>query len=990
MYQCRFWGRCLGCLLWLAVTNTPRVVAQDTLPPLASIGPQVAELAEVADRRARVRTLVSQLQAMYLRVAYAGTKGYLDTLQRIAQADGMNTELMDIYDMQVSLAFSGGEYEKVYHLYLKPYATLLAAHDPSDLSVIRYRWRMALMMALISSELGRNRAGLRWARRCANTLPAYQDWLQQQADRSSAGQQTAWVSCRYHRAAYSTLTALGSTHLYLGQFDSARIAYDSCLYYAEQLLDTIPAIHQQLQASLKASTYDNLGLVSTGLGEYETALTYHRQALQWLAQGPELPEVKANIQLNLAETYQRMGNHTRALALLRESLAAEQRPFYAVYMYLPMAQIFLQQQQLDSALRYSQAAINSQADQAAFAFPPTKTFSIQALRLDFRLVTALIYQAQAWTMRGLAAHVGTCPNEIHLSDQEKMALQQAHATNLLLVDVLDSLRRVNYYDAEDGGYELADTVAVALKRAVRVAYQLGQALPEQQARYVAEALRFSEAGKYNLLYYAWRQAELDRFSGLPDSLLALEGGIQRELLTYQNALFGQGEDTSETDSLRHLLAEVEARRSHLLADLQQHYPGYYQVKYRPLTWRVAEMREQLLGPHQAIFEYVAAEDAMYVFALTSEDLSMDAVCRDDSLHQSLLQVKRAMSNPMTAEVDVRDQHTSYLAPAHLLYRKLLAPLLSRLPATEQQPWHVCVVADGPLRSFNLGALITQLPKAGQEDMYHTWAFLAKDQRYVFSYEKSLTVALGRKSRSAAPPYAGDYYGLAGWYPAQPLDSAWASVQRLQALGWSGGSNGRLGTEDNPLASSDWLRTVAQQQYYRILHLAMHGQADFTDPNTSGLAFSDSDTLTAADIYALYLPAELVVLDACETGLGLTFRGEGVMSLSRAFAYAGASSMLISQWSIDDGATQVLVEHFLEQIRAGKPKDLAWRAAQAHFFRTWQGGQHPYYWAGLMPIGDMSPLSSDESSLPWWIWPLGIGLGAVVVVRMIATRFGSRS
>lgn len=147
--------------------------------------------------------------------------------------------------------------------------------------------------------------------------------------------------------------------------------------------------------------------------------------------------------------------------------------------------------------------------------------------------------------------------------------------------------------------------------------------------------------------------------------------------------------------------------------------------------------------------------------------------------------------------------------------------------------------------------------------------------------------------------------------------------------------------------------------YKIVHFATHGILNDKHPELSGILLAMVDEkgkpqdgfIQLSDIYNLNLPAELVVLSACETGLGKSVKGEGLIGLTRGFMYAGASRVLGSLWKVDDAATAALMADFYkEMFTNGKRPADALRAAQLHLFeqRRWQS---PYYWAGFVLQGD---------------------------------------
>lgn len=141
--------------------------------------------------------------------------------------------------------------------------------------------------------------------------------------------------------------------------------------------------------------------------------------------------------------------------------------------------------------------------------------------------------------------------------------------------------------------------------------------------------------------------------------------------------------------------------------------------------------------------------------------------------------------------------------------------------------------------------------------------------------------------------------------------------------------------------------------YNLLHLATHGYADPEVPEFSGLLFAGSgekeyEALTAEEVYLWQLRAQLVTLSACETGLGRTVEGEGLMGLTRAFLYAGARDVVCSLWQVSDESTSQLMERFYEQWQRNPDAAKALQAAQQALLSQ-EKTKHPFYWAAFVVV-----------------------------------------
>jgi CHAT domain-containing protein len=147
--------------------------------------------------------------------------------------------------------------------------------------------------------------------------------------------------------------------------------------------------------------------------------------------------------------------------------------------------------------------------------------------------------------------------------------------------------------------------------------------------------------------------------------------------------------------------------------------------------------------------------------------------------------------------------------------------------------------------------------------------------------------------------------------------------------------------------------------YRYVHFATHGYLDTARSGLSAIVLSMIDEqgnpqdgfLRTHDIYNLKLPAELVVLSACDTGLGKDVKGEGIEGLTRGFMYAGARRVVVSLWNVNDKATASLMQRlYVGMLRSNKTPAAALRAAQIELLRTRQW-QSPYYWAAFVMQGE---------------------------------------
>jgi CHAT domain-containing protein/tetratricopeptide (TPR) repeat protein len=160
------------------------------------------------------------------------------------------------------------------------------------------------------------------------------------------------------------------------------------------------------------------------------------------------------------------------------------------------------------------------------------------------------------------------------------------------------------------------------------------------------------------------------------------------------------------------------------------------------------------------------------------------------------------------------------------------------------------------------------------------------------------------------------------------------------------------------ASRD-MATSAELSQYRYVHFSTHGFLNSVHPELSGIVFSlvnkrgeaEDGFLRAHEVFNLKLPAEVVVLSACQTGIGKEVKGEGLVSLTRGFMYAGAPRVVVSLWSVNEtGTAELMVRFYREMLKEGKPAAAALRAAQISLMKEKQW-QSPFYWAAFTLQGE---------------------------------------
>ena len=177
--------------------------------------------------------------------------------------------------------------------------------------------------------------------------------------------------------------------------------------------------------------------------------------------------------------------------------------------------------------------------------------------------------------------------------------------------------------------------------------------------------------------------------------------------------------------------------------------------------------------------------------------------------------------------------------------------------------------------------------------------------------------------------------------------------------------------------------------YQILHFATHGKVNDDAVNYSYIAFTptgeaeDANLLYLRDLYNIRLSAALVVLSACETGVGQLHKGEGMVSLARGFSYAGVGSILMTFWNINDQCTAEIMQSFYRQLRKSMPKDEALRKAKLNYLNGQnKSDAHPFFWAAYIPTGDMTALDTPHSH---YLLYVALGFAVLMLIILVVYR-----
>jgi CHAT domain-containing protein/Tfp pilus assembly protein PilF len=486
------------------------------------------------------------------------------------------------------------------------------------------------------------------------------------------------------------------------------------------------------------------------------------------------------------------------------------------------------------------------------------------------------------------------------------------------------------------------------------------------------ALQTSERSRARSLLDMLASSGANVREGVDPKLLARERDLSDRLNAKGARLLPLlGRDDPQSAALSAEIRDLQSEYQDVETAIRAASPRYAALT-QPAPLTLAEIRRQVLDPDTLLLEYSLGEKTSWMWAVST-----------DQLHAFALPPRAAIEAQAARVYELLATHRpeAELGPAaKKLNEMVLAPAASVLGNKR-----LAIVADSALQRIPF-AMLSQSSGVREVVMLPSASAIAALRTQVAGRApapKLLAVFADPVFDPSDPrAHAGAQIAL-----AQPPDASASRLLEHLAVTQSGGPTARLRiprlhiprlpftsqeaeailrVADDPsdlkatgfeASRAEALSGVLGQ--YRYLHFATHGYLDTERPELSALVLAQFDPqgrpvdgfLRVNDIYNSRLSADLVVLSACQTGLGKEVRGEGLMGLTRAFLYAGVPRVIVSLWSVDDRATAELMAAFYRiLLRDGKRPSEALLAAQLEL-RKHKQWQSPYYWAAFVQQGD---------------------------------------
>ncbi|MFQ5604488.1 MAG: CHAT domain-containing protein [bacterium] len=493
---------------------------------------------------------------------------------------------------------------------------------------------------------------------------------------------------------------------------------------------------------------------------------------------------------------------------------------------------------------------------------------------------------------------------------------------------------------------------------------------EGDASLAGKALHYAERAKARTLLELVSQTLMTKqmkniSEPTRQAYVSLGHQIQAKYTAVTGELSKEQPDSKFIQELESAIEILKSQQDSVSLVMQKQLP-----KLRPRVLNYLEIQSKVLGSNQVLIEYLVGEEDSYVWMVTADKLLFkplnlsrkalaDLLAEVSPLFASERSSSSSLGRSRTSVRDHLDAQFNFEALQNLYNVLIGSPIGSELP----QDAELVIVPDDLLFYLPFEILVAEVKNNQPEYLiensaisYSSSASLLAPALYDSSLLSSGLLALGNPQGLELTEDRADLF--AAVLPEDtkfvrnnqftPLPFAGLEVQRIRAIypavtAFAGAS-----------ATESLFKKRAED--FRILHLAVHGLANEHQPLFSGLALAPDQVngedgfLHAFEILNLELQAELVVLSACESAVGRLLSGEGLLSLTRSFFYAGAQSVVASLWSVSDETTAKLMQAFYANLKNGLSRNAALQQAKLSLIGSGEKDSNPFYWAPFVLMG----------------------------------------
>src|SRR6266545_3759216 len=745
------------------------------------------------------------------------------------------------------------------------------------------------------------------------------------------------------RGEAETLNSIGLAHHSLGEKQKALDKYN----------EVLPVLRAIGDRGGEATVLNNIGTVYLSLGETQKALDKFNEALPILRAVNDR-NMEATTLNNIGLAYISLGEKQKALDKYNEVLPIERA----------IGNRDMEAGTLNSigAVYQSLGEMQKALDKFNEALPLSQAVGV--------------HNGEADTLLGIAR-----------VEQKRGNLTQARQTIEQAVGLIESLRtniasqelRASYFASRQEFFETYIDVLMQMHK-------------QNQAEALdTAALAISERARARSLLELLKESRADIRQGVDGSLLERERSLQQRLnarAAAQISLLNRKHTPEQADAAAKEIAAITDEYDEVKAQIRARSPRYAALT-QPQPLDLTEIQQQALDEDTLLLEYALGEKRSYLWLVSQRSIDSYELPPRAEIEAA---ARRVYELGATRPKRGTPPDPQFIAQAKTLSGMLLSPAAAQLGAKR-----LVVVVPGALSYLPFAALPSpedkKRPAGDYEPLIAKHELVSVPSASVLSIIRRETAGRQQATKSVAvladPVFEASDPRLAeakngnssGETPAAPVADAELSelTRAIRTMNFSDARAGftrlafsrqeaegiiTLTPKGTGLKATDFnasrdLAMSRELSQDRILHFATHGMLNSERPELSELVFSLIDRqrkpqdgfLRLYEIYNLQLNADLIVLSACETGLGKEIKGEGLIGLTRGFMYSGAPRVVASLWNVDDLATAELMKLFYQRmLKDGLQAGAALRAAQLEMSgqKRWAS---PYFWAGFVLHGE---------------------------------------
>ncbi|MDY8134896.1 CHAT domain-containing tetratricopeptide repeat protein [Aquimarina sp. 2201CG5-10] len=731
---------------------------------------------------------------------------------------------------------------------------------------------------------------------------------------------------------YRVYLSYSRIYMKIGDVDN----YHKAIEFLKKSETSIDHLSDDDQTKKRIIIYNRYGNIYDELEDSDKAILYYKKALDLsINQNSVNSERIGTIYNNLGYIHARLEKYDDAYRFYEKAL--EYAPF-ETSIQDNLGDYYLHKQDFEKALTHYQKAINYSIERykdTDYRELPELDVLVQSYDL-VALVNDMKDKAKAWL-------------DFYIKTQNKEYLQHALTTITRADKVVDIIRSESLEQQSKFFWREKELDLYML--ATSICYKLDQ--PE-------EAFYFMEKSKSLSLLENLTHEEAKDKAGLPENIREKE-----YLLRYQIYDISENirQDSTLTKSQKESLILKEKKiYEDFLNSLEKDYPSYYNYKKEINISSYNESYQKVVNDNTSLIQYILSEKEGYGILMSKQEKYFYKLPEVSELNRELLKIGRFLGDPVFS----LEEQKSYQELSISVYKKLFP-----FPDAENvlQNKKVIIIPDYILQSFPFETLVIPPGTKNEEVTY-----LLNLAEISYLYSMSLSKSVESKKRISQYDFVGFapiYFDKVGLVDLKRSTVMMNEIQQLYKVD---------AFFEQKASKSNFIKESGK---YKTIHLSTH--ASSLNNDEPWIAFYD-DKLLLSELYFVKNQADLVILDACKTGIGKLQPGEGVMSLSRGFFYSGAKSVISSLWNTNEKSSNEIITSFYEYLKQGDTKSTALRKAKLQYIEDHQGSEiSPYFWGSLILTGntDTITLSSEDRNYLWLLLPLFFII--ILIVRYYKTQ-----